>query len=579
MEDFIKTDPNNSNKEFEALLAKDFEKRKIVKDGSVAKATIIKIQDKVVVVEVEGGKSEGMIDRGEFVLSGQEDLLKENSKIEVYVERGQDMHGNMSLSFTKAIKMKSWKNLESNFKANKPVLGILKSSVKGGYAIEAQSVLMFCPKSHISSSYIKRDEIEKLSKIKHEYSILSMDSTRGNILVSRKVLEEQALKVSRTEMLKSIQVGQIIEDAVVRGIQPYGIFFDLKPSLTALCHLTSISWARVDKPSDVVQIGSKHRVKVVKIEGDRVHCSIKDLSPDPYIEAAKKYKVGEVYSGVISRIESFGAFCTLDGTPNLEGLIFKDLISYKKGVAPTKMLSTSQKVKVRLVSMDPVKRRISFDYRSANFENPWDIIKKNYPVGTVFEGKVASKSEYALYVEIPKLEIHVFVHKNDVSFHEHADQLNKWKKGDKVKGKIVEVSPDDGKLRGSIRILEKDPFDFYKGKKEGSSIVTLFVKDITENSIKVSTTNDDKGFVSTIRRSELGREKQDQRVSRFTKFQKIDCLITKLGDGTVSLSIKGAEIAVHAEAIKKYGSESSGGTLAEVFGSVFKKKKKPKTKK
>ncbi len=574
MEDFIKTDPNNSNKEFEALLTKDFAKRKIVKDGSIANATIIKIQDKIVVVEVEGGKSEGMIDKSEFALSGQEDLIKENSNIEVYIERGQDMHGNMSLSFTKAIKMKAWKDLESSFKAKKPILGILKSSVKGGYAIETQSVLMFCPKSQISASYIRRDEIEKLSKEKHKYSILSMDSARGNILVSRKVLEEEVLKVSRTEMLKSIKVGQIIEDAVVRGIQPYGIFFDIKPTLSALCHLTSISWSRVDNPGDVVQIGSKHRVKIVKIENDRVHCSIKDLFPDPYIEAAKKYEVGKVYSGVISRIESFGAFCTLDGTPNLEGLIFKDLISYKKGIAPNKILSTSQKVKVRLVSMDPVKRRISFDYRSVNFENPWDLIKKNYPVGTVFEGKVSSKSDYALYVEIPKLEILVFVHKNDISFQEHADQLKKWQKGDKVKGQIVEVSPDDGKLRGSIRILEKDPFDFYKGKKEGSSIVTLFVRDITENSIKVSTTNDDKGFLSIIKRSELGREKQDQRVGRFTKFQKVDCLITKLGDRNVSLSIKQAELVAHAEAVKKYGSGDSGGTLADVFGSVFKKKKK-----
>jgi len=572
MENFVKQNPDSSNKEFEQLLMKDLSERKFT-EGEIAKGRVSKIDDKFVFVDL-GLKSEGAIPVEEFKLSKELDNVKVGSEIDVLLERLENISGELVISREKARRMRTWKKMEKAFENKEEVQGRIISKCKGGFVVDVDSCLCFLPGSQIDIRPNKT--IDHLMKQPQTFECVKLDKKRGNIVLSRRAIQERKRNESRDEILSKLKEGEII-DGTVKSVVDWGAFLDLE-GIDSLLHITDMSWSRVNKPSELVSVGQTLKVKIIKIENGKVSVSVKALTPDPYVEAIKKYKVKEIYKATISKVADYGAFAILES--GLEGLIHQTELAWgKKNISARKVLSTSQQVDVQILEIDKEKRRISLSYKNT-LPNPWTKMEKSYPVGSEFEGTVNSISDFGIFLSVPNIEIQGLVHYKDLSWSENPEILSQYKKNQKVKCKVVEIDLEKEKLRCSVRALTKDPFDFFKDKKE-KDIVTVFVKDTTENSINVSTLkNDESSFVTTIKRNQIAVEKEDARPSRFSRGDKIDAMITEIDfeKRKVALSIKALEEQMNKEAVKKYGSQDSGASLGDILGKVL-KKKKPKSKK
>ena len=572
MENFIKQNPDNSNKEFEKLLAQDLSGRKFV-EGEIAKGKISKIDDKFVFIDL-GLKSEGAIPIEEFKLTKELDKVKVGSEIDVLLEKLENISGDLVISREKARKMRSWKRMEVAFEKKEEVQGQIISRCKGGFIVDVDSCLCFLPGSQIAINPIK--SMDHLMKQPQTFECVKLDKKRGNIVLSRRAILERKRNESRDEIISKMKEGEIIE-GTIKSVVEWGAFLDLN-GIDALLHITDMSWSRVNKPSELVSVGQVITVKIIKIENGKVSVSVKAMSKDPYLDAIKKYKVGKIYQGTISKVTEYGAFAVL--SEGLEGLIHSTELSWtKKNVSARKILSTSQKVDVEILEIDTEKRRISLSYKNT-LPNPWKKLEKDYPVGKEVEVIVSSVSDFAVFVLTPNSEIEGMIHYKDLSWSENSENLSKYKKHQKIRCKIVEVDTKKEKLRCSVRSLTKDPFEFFKGRKM-NDIVTVFVKDTSENGIKVSTVKNDNesSFITTIRKNLIAIEKEDARPFRFSRGDKIDAMIVELSydKRKVSLSIKALEEKMNKELERKYGSQDSGASLGDILGKVL--KRKPKNKK
>ncbi len=572
MENFVKQNPDSSNKEFEQLLMKDLSERKFT-EGEIAKGKVSKIDDKFIFIDL-GLKSEGAIPIEEFKLSQELEKIKVGSEIDVLLERLENISGELVISREKARKMHTWKRMEKAFDNKEQVQGRIISKCRGGYVVDVDSCLCFLPGSQISIR--PNATIDHLMKQPQTFECVKLDRKRGNIVLSRRAVEERKRNASRDEILSKLKVGDIVE-GTCKSVLDWGCFLDLN-GIDSLLHITDLSFSRVNHPSELISVGQTIKCKITKIENGKVSVSTKALTIDPYVDAIKKYKVGGVYKATISKITEFGAFGVLE--PGLEGLIHSSELSFqKKNISPRKVLSTSQQVNVQILEISTSKRRISLSYKNT-LPNPWKQMEKSYPVGSEFEGTISSITDFGIFITVPKIEIQGMIHYKDLSWQENPEVLSKYKKNTQIKCKVVEIDLKNEKLRCSVRELTKDPFDFFKGKKE-KDIVTVFVKDTTENSINVSTLkNDENSFVTTIKRNQIAVEKEDARPSRFSRGDKIDTMITSIDFATrsVVLSIKALEEQMNKEAVKKYGALGSGASLGDILGKVL-KKKKPKSKK
>ena len=573
MENFVKQNPDSSNKEFEQLLMKDLSERKFT-EGEIAKGKVSKIDDKFVFLDL-GLKSEGAIPIEEFKLSKEFDKVKVGSEIDVLLERLESISGELVISREKARRMHTWKKMEKAFENKQEVQGQIISKCKGGFIVDVDSCLCFLPGSQIDIRPNKT--MDHLMKQPQTFECVKLDKKRGNIVLSRRAIQERKRNESRDEILSKMKEGETV-NGTVKSVVDWGAFLDLD-GIDALLHITDMSWSRVNKPSELVNIGQTIKVKIIKIENGKISVSVKALTLDPYIEAIKKYKVKGVYKGTISKVADYGAFAILES--GLEGLIHQTELSWaKKNISARKVLSTSQQVDVEILEIDKEKRRISLSYKNT-LPNPWKKMEKSCPVGSEFEGTVSSVSDFGIFILVPNIEIQGMIHYKDLSWSENPEILSKYKKNQKVKCKVVEIDLEKEKLRCSVRALAKDPFDFFKGKKE-KDIITVFVKDTTENSINVSTLKNDNenSFITAIKKNQIAVEKEDARPSRFSRGDKIDAMITEIDfeKRKVALSIKALEERMNKEAVKKYGSQDSGASLGDILGKVL-KKRKPKSNK
>ena len=568
----IKQDKSKSHKEFEKLLSDDLNNRSF-REGETVTGTVEEIGKKFVFIDL-GLKSSGAIPLEEFKLTKEIDSIAIGSKIDVLLEKIENRNGEIVVSREKARRVKSWKKMEKAFENKEEVKGIIISKCKGGFVVNVDSCLCFLPASQLDLRPIKN--VDSLMRVPQTFECVKLDKKRGNIVLSRRAIQERKRNESRDEILSKLKEGEII-DGTVKSVVDWGAFLDLE-GIDSLLHITDMSWSRVNKPSELVSVGQTLKVKIIKIENGKVSVSVKALTPDPYVEAIKKYKVKEIYKATISKVADYGAFAILES--GLEGLIHQTELSWgKKNISARKVLSTSQQVDVQILEIDKEKRRISLSYKNT-LPNPWTKMEKSYPVGSEFEGTVNSISDFGIFLSVPNIEIQGLVHYKDLSWSENPEILSQYKKNQKVKCKVVEIDLEKEKLRCSVRALTKDPFDFFKDKKE-KDIVTVFVKDTTENNINVSTLkNDENSFVTTIKRNQIAVEKEDARPSRFSRGDKIDAMITEIDfeKRKIALSIKALEEQMNKEAVKKYGSQDSGASLGDILGKVL-KKKKPKSKK
>ena len=568
MEEIEKQHKSESHKEFEKLL--NLELKTVIKEGEIVSGTVSKITKKLIYVDIPGLKSEGAISSDEFKLAKEEVVV--GDKINCLLEKLENKFGDVVVSREKARKAQSWKKMEKSFVSKEPVTGNIVGRVKGGFAVDVSSCLCFLPGSQVSIKPLNSNEISKMMKEPQTFEVVKMDNRRNNIVLSRRSILETARNHDRDKIVSKLKVGDVC-DSTVKALVEWGCFVDIN-GVDALLHITDISFSRINKPSDLLSVGQTLKVKITKISEDKkISVSVKDLSEDPYIKEIEKFEIGKNYPATVTKVVEYGAFASL--APGLEGLIHSSEMSHtKKNMHPGKVLSTSQTIKVQILDKDLEKRRISLSYKNT-LPNPWKEFMKKHKKDDVIEGTIKSVTNFAVFFTIKNFELDSMIHYKNLSYSEKESELEKYKKGQNIKAKILEISEEQAKIRCGIRELQADPFEKNFGDRKASDVITVFVHSILKNGIQVYMGNN-KDLLLTIKKNQLAKDIENQRETRFTPGQKVDVLIQKLDKKKreVQLSIKALEEKESKEALKKYGSEDSGMKLRDILGPLISKKKK-----
>ena len=562
---------NNSSlhKEFQNLLDKDFKDRKL-KENEIIKATVTEITKNFIVVDCKA-KMEGMIPVEEFKNDDELSKLKVGSQIDVYLERIESFKGEIIISRDKARKMKAWKKMEKVFETQEEMTGYITGKVKGGFIATVEGLPCFMPSSQIDVRPLKK--IDHLMNTPVKVIATRIDKNRGNVCVSRRAVLEKSKNAEIVEALKNIKEGDIVENAIVKATTDWGIFLDIN-GIDALLHVSDLSHGRVKRPSDLVNIGQKIKVKITKIDEktNRVSASVKALTEDPYDNIDKKYKVGEFYDGEVTKIMDYGCFVKIE--EGIEGLIHNSELDWtNRNIKPSKVLSVSQKIKFKIINIDKETKRISLSYKSV-LDNPWEKVRDS--LGKEVKIKISNVSDKAIFGELTDSNLTGMLHYKEISFNENIEDLKKFKKGDLLAVKIIEIK--DNKIRFSKRALDKDPLDWFKdNKKKVGDIITTRIHEVLKTGVKVSI-DKDKKLIVNIKKVDLAKDSADARPEVFSPGNALDAKITELDLKTrkIKLSVKAAQIDEEKSLIAKFGegATKSGATLKGIFEKAIGKKKK-----
>jgi small subunit ribosomal protein S1 len=554
-----------TREDFAKLLEESFIQGSL-QEGTVVKGKVVGIEKDLAVIDV-GAKTEGRVALREFSGPGRGNEIKIGDEVEVYLERIENALGEAVLSRDKARREESWGKLEQAFKANEKVTGMIFNQVKGGFTVDLDGAVAFLPRSQVDIRPIR--DVSPLMNQPQPFQILKMDRRRGNIVVSRRTVLEETRAEQRQELVQNLEEGQVI-DGVVKNITDYGAFVDLG-GIDGLLHVTDIAWRRVNHPTEVLNIGQQVKVKIVKInhETHRISLGMKQLLDDPWQGIEAKFPVGQRMKGRVTNITDYGAFVELE--PGIEGLIHVSEMSWtKKNVHPGKIVSTTQEVEVQVLEVDPVKRRISLGLKQT-MRNPWEVFVEKYPPGSEVEGEVKNKTEFGLFLGLDG-DVDGMVHLSDLDWKRPGEQvIEEYKKGDKIKAQVLDVDVEKERISLGIKQLEADPFA-EPGDLKRNAVVTCEVTEVKENGIDVKIVGTE--FTAFIKRSELARDRSEQRPERFAVGQKVDARVTQFDKKArkVGVSIKALEVAEEKEAIAQYGSSDSGATLGDILGTALKKR-------
>ena len=548
--------------EFEALLNESLA-IDTPEEGSVVKGKVIAIEAGQAIIDV-GYKMEGRVDLKEFANPGEAPSIAVGDEVEVYLDRVENARGEASISREKARREEAWDRLEKAYANEERVEGAIFGRVKGGFTVDLGGAVAFLPGSQVDVRPVR--DAGPLMGLKQPFQILKMDRRRGNIVVSRRAILEESRAEQRAEVIANLHEGQTVE-GVVKNITEYGAFVDLG-GVDGLLHVTDMAWRRVNHPSEILSIGETVKVQVVKInkETHRISLGMKQLQADPWDTVAQKFPIGSVHRGRVTNITDYGAFVELEA--GVEGLVHVSEMSWtKKNVHPGKIVSTSQEVDVMVLEIDEAKRRVSLGLKQT-MRNPWEVFAETHPVGTVIEGEVKNITEFGLFVGLDG-DIDGMVHLSDISWDTRGeDAIQDFRKGDVVKAVVQEVDIDKERISLSIKALENDAMsEAVEGIKRGS-VITVTVTAIEDGGIEVEYN----GMKSFIRRSDLARDRQDQRPERFQVGDHVDVRVTNIDTRTrrLGLSIKAREIAEEREAVEQFGSSDSGASLGDILGAALK---------
>ena len=566
---------SEASKEFEQLLNSQLSKNN-VEEGKVIEGTVTKITEKFVFLFVNGLKSEPILDINELKTLNLKDEIKLGSKIPIFLERIEDRNGEVIASASKAKKIKGWLELEKAYEKNEPIMGKITSKCKGGVIVEHIDTgsLMFCPGSQISDKPLK--DISHLMNEPQKFALIKLDKIRGNACVSRRQIISSNKKEDKSKIIEKYKVGDVIKDAVVKGYSSFGCFFGVNNGeLDVLVHLQEISYSRINHPDEVFNIGEKHDLLVISVDKEKlqVGCSIKQLSPDPF-EHISNYELNKKYNVKVVKITDYGCFCELE--PGLSTLLHSSEISWtKKNVSPKKLFKVGDTIECFITEIDKDKRRVAISHRLTK-DNPYEMFEKKYPVGSDVQGNISSINEYAIYINIKEFELDVFLHSNDLSFQENPEkELKKYKKGQELKVKVLEIKKDEKKIRVGLKQTKVDPLSFFKDKKV-KEVIT--VKVISSDNKGLTVRPEGSELDILIKKSQIAINAADARPSRFVGEERIDAAISEIdfNKRKVSLSIKLLEEIQNKEAVSKFSSPLSGKNLP--FSSLSDKLEKNKKK-
>ncbi len=545
--------------EFKELLNSQLSKTQI-EEGKIIDGKINKITEKFVFLFVEGLKSEPVLDINELKSMGLAEKIKVGEKISVLLEKIEDKNGEVLVSASKAQKIKGWDKLVEAYEKKEPIMGKITSKCKGGCIVEhiETGSLMFLPGSQISDKPLK--DISHLMNEPQKFALIKLDKIRGNACVSRREIISNFKKEDKAKIVDKYKVGDIIKNAEVKGYSTFGCFFNVNDEIDVLVHLQEISYSRVNHPDEVFNIGEKHDLKVISVDKEKlqVGCSVKQLSPDPF-EHIENYELNKVYKAKVMKIMDFGAFCELE--PGLTTLLHSSELSWsKKNVSAKKMFNVGDEIECVITEIDKEKRRVAISHRLTK-DNPFEIFEKKYPVDSILETVVVNKNEYSLFVKAADVDVDAFLHCNDLTYLNNGEEeLSKYKKGDRLNVKVLEIKTSDQKIRVGLKQTQTDPFDWFKDKKINQTITVKIIS--TDNKgLVVRPEGCEMDFI--IKKSQIAISTADARTSRFTGGEKVDCAIAELdfNKRKVSLSMKLLEEIEKKEALDKYGAEGSGKNL------------------
>ncbi|CAA0110722.1 30S ribosomal protein S1 [Starkeya nomas] len=550
--------------DFAAMLEESFNQAEPA-EGTVVKGTVVAIEKDLAIIDI-GLKTEGRVALREFAGPGRDQTITVGDEVEVYLERVENALGEAVLSRDKARREESWVRLEKAFNAQEKVTGVIFNQVKGGFTVDLDGAVAFLPRSQVDIRPIR--DVAPLMHNPQPFQILKMDRRRGNIVVSRRTVLEETRAEQRHELVQNLEEGQVI-DGVVKNITDYGAFVDLG-GIDGLLHVTDIAWRRVNHPTEVLNIGQTVKVKIIKInhETHRISLGMKQLLGDPWEGIEAKYPVNARFKGRVTNITDYGAFVELE--PGIEGLIHVSEMSWtKKNVHPGKIVATSQEVEVAILEVDPVKRRISLGLKQT-LQNPWEAFAEKYPAGSTVEGEVKNKTEFGLFLGLDG-DVDGMVHLSDLDWNRPGEQvIDEFKKGDVIKAVVLDVDVEKERISLGVKQLGGDPFQDSGELKKGS-IVTCEVIDVKEGGVDVKIAGTD--MTTFVKRSELARDRGDQRPDRFAVGEKFDARVTLFDRKArkVQVSIKALEIAEEKEAVAQFGSQDSGASLGDILGAALKK--------
>ncbi|HLS58142.1 MAG TPA: 30S ribosomal protein S1 [Paracoccaceae bacterium] len=553
-----------SKEEFEALLNETFE-LKTPEEGSVVKGTVMAIEAGQAVIDV-GYKMEGRVDLKEFAAPGKPADIAPGDVVEVYLERVENARGEAVISRDKARREAAWDRLEAAAAKDERVEGAIFGRVKGGFTVDLGGAVAFLPGSQVDVRPVR--DAGPLMGMPQPFQILKMDRRRGNIVVSRRAVLEESRAEQRAEIVARLHEGDVI-DGVVKNITEYGAFVDLG-GVDGLLHVTDMAWRRVNHPSEILNIGETVKVQVIKVnkETQRISLGMKQLQADPWDTVEEKFPIGSRHKGRVTNITDYGAFVELE--PGIEGLVHVSEMSWtKKNVHPGKIVSTSQEVEVEVLEIDTVKRRVSLGLKQTQ-GNPWDTFAETHPVGTVIEGEVKNITEFGVFIGLEG-DIDGMVHLSDLDWNRPGEQaILDYHKGQIVRAVVTEVDPERERISLSIKAVEGDPFAEAVGGVRRGDVVTVHVTAIEDGGIEVEY----KGMKSFIRRSDLSRDRAEQRPERFTVGDKVDARVVSIDPKTrrLGLSIKTREIAEEKQAVEQYGSSDAGASLGDILGAALKQR-------
>jgi len=550
---------------FADLLAESFGEGTNV-EGSVVRGFVIGIEGDAVIIDV-GLKSEGRVPLKELAAPGQQADVSIGDEIEVYVERMEDRNGQAVLSRDKARREEAWGVLEASFEKQERVTGVIFGKVKGGFTVDLSGATAFLPGSQVDIRPVR--DLGPLMGTPQPFQILKIDRRRGNIVVSRRAVLEESRAEARSELVSNLQEGQVLQ-GVVKNITDYGAFVDLG-GVDGLLHVTDIAWQRISHPSEALQIGETVEVQVIRFnaETQRISLGMKQLLSDPWENVGGKFPIGAKMEGRVTNITDYGAFVELEA--GVEGLVHVSEMSWtKKNVHPGKIVSTSQQVEVMVLDVDLSKRRISLGLKQCT-TNPWEDLSATYPVGTEIDGEIRNITEFGLFVGLND-DIDGLVHLSDISWENAGEEaLEGFTKGDMVKAKVLDIDVNKERISLGIKQLTDDPFAGQADAYRKGEVVTCTVSAVTDNGIDVTIGENMTGF---IRRTDLSRDRAEQRADRFAVGEKVDAIVTSVDKKTrkLSLSIKARESAEEKQAMAEFGSSDSGASLGDILGAALAKK-------
>ena len=557
-----------TNSEYDSLISNSL-KNSSAKEKTIIKGKIISIENEIVTIDV-GLKSEGRIPLSEFSRQGQKSEVEVGDETEVFIENVDNANGETSLSREKAVKQKAWHNLQNSFNENKVVTGVPFNRVKGGMSVDLDGVVAFLPGSQIETRQIIKDTKELLNK-PLELMILKMDKYRGNIVVSRKAITENELKEQRTELLKNIKEGSIIEGKV-KNITDYGAFIDLG-GIDGLVHVTDISWTKINNPSDILELNTTIKIKVLKFDEElsRLSLGIKQLTDNPWDKITETISPNQKVMSKVVSMNDNNVHVIIDN--NYDGIISLNELSWlKKPPHPSKIVNNNDELEVLVLDIDNDKKRVNCSLKQMK-ENPWIKLKDKFDINDTFETEIVNIVDFGIFVKVID-EIDGMVHISDLSWDEKECEniIKNFKKGDKIKVKILDINVDKERISLGVKHLNNDPVQDFIEKNPINSKVTGKIINIDEKGLKIEL-DSEKQIFGFIKKLNLSNDKNENKTDRFALNEKVDSIILSIDNKNriLNLSIKKLEIQDEKEALNKYGSSTSGASLGDILGSVLKK--------